>query len=344
MASVTSAMPAGALGGVGDPHGGRVDVDAVGDQPRPQPPVRQQGPRRARLPVPERAHGVEEVGTEREAGVRRAHDLVVRRLGVAGAGHRSRSGDQLDRVERARQLGSERHHAHVPRAEQLPQRAEVDRAEVGRVVRAAAGRCEERALEVHAEDARARRAGGPFNRVEQTRVAVQRPRDRRRQVGRHPGARQRAADRLERAWIDAHVRAEGAVDLEVDEAGRDHPGDGAVPGGEVAVARVGDDLLHPARADDQAGAPPALGQQHVADEGVLRAHWRIWAGETMDSNVPVRARDVLVRGAPGGTVRAPPAARQAGRAVSRATERARASRSEPGITSRLILPPAKGVR
>ena len=174
-----------ALGRIRDPHGGGMDVDAVGDQPRSQPPVGQQRAGRAGLPVPERAHGVEEVRAEREAGVGGAHDVVVRRLGVARAGDRPRAGDLLDRVEGARQLGRERHHAHPPGAQQLPQHAEVDGPEVGRVVGAAARRREEGALEVHAEDAGAGRGGGSLDGLEQARVALQRPRDRGREVGRH---------------------------------------------------------------------------------------------------------------------------------------------------------------
>jgi hypothetical protein len=235
--------------------------------------------------VAERAHGVEEVRAEGEPGVGRAHELVVGRLGVARAGDRPRAGDQLDRLERARELGRERHDPHAPGAQELLEHAAVDRPQVLGVVGAVAGGGEEGALEMDAEDARPRGVAGLLERLEQPCVALQRPRDRGGEIRRHPGARQLAADRLERARIDPDVGPEGAVHLEVDEARGDQSPDGPPLGGQVAVAGVERDRLDAAVADDDARAPPALRQQHLSDERERRGHDRIWGGGTIDSNV-----------------------------------------------------------
>ena len=154
MASVISTVrPVPGVPG-GHPHHGRVQVHQVGDQLDGHPLVVQQRADRAGLAVVQRAHPVEQVGGDRRARVDRGHDLGQRGVGVPDRGDGALADQPADRVHGVGQLGGQGDHPHraLARVEQGLHRRAVRRTQDGRVVRAAAGRRQERALQVDAAE------------------------------------------------------------------------------------------------------------------------------------------------------------------------------------------------
>ena len=111
----------------------------------------------ARVAVSERPHRVEEVRDGERAAVERSVGFLCGRVGVpAGNGDAARE-QQVDQLERAGKLGCERDEANGSRVEQPLEHVGVRVEPAFEKVRAHARRGEERALDVHAEDARAAR-------------------------------------------------------------------------------------------------------------------------------------------------------------------------------------------
>jgi hypothetical protein len=209
---------------------GRVDVVEVGNQPAGQAGVGERLPGDARLAVVQAALGVEDVGDHARARLGGGRDLLGERVGVPHRHQHAGAGQALGRLDRALPLRRQRDQGEDLRAglhEPVdPLGGGVD--QVAGVVRTSPARREERALQVHAQQAA---AAGP---LAGRRLRGSRPGHRRRQVGDrradeggerrgHAGGGQPAQDALPARLVRVHqVDAEGAVELEIDQPGSEH--------------------------------------------------------------------------------------------------------------------------
>ena len=201
----------------------RVDVDAVGDQPDPGPPVGQRHAGQAGLAVVQRPHGVEQV---RHVG----HARVERGLGLGGGGGRVAGGhphapvdEGAHDVEGARQLGGQGHQRHAGVGRPALAGDEVDHggAQVGGIVGATplgrgtgprgAGRAAPRPPG-RRRPASAAQGPGPGGR---------RGGDHRREPGRDAPSREGGRHLAQPFGLGRQVDADRSVALQVDEPGRD---------------------------------------------------------------------------------------------------------------------------
>ena len=137
-----------------------------------------------------------------------------------------RSAQPADELDRAGQLGRDRHQPEPVEERLERRRRDVGRdLQVGRVVGAATGSGEERALQVEPERLGAVGRGVRRPVADAIRRSRRAPIERRRHGGRqergHPVSQQAAGHPVERGAIAHRVVAAPAVDVDVDEAGAD---------------------------------------------------------------------------------------------------------------------------
>ena len=130
-----------------------IEVDAVDDRLDDDVGAHQRGADDSRVAVTERPHRVEDVGDRAHAAVERRVGLGRRRVAVPERDRDAARVEQVDQLERARELGRERHQPHGTCREQALEQRRIGVAPRRQAVRAEAPRGEERALEVDAEDA-----------------------------------------------------------------------------------------------------------------------------------------------------------------------------------------------
>jgi predicted RNA polymerase sigma factor len=134
-----------------------VQVRPVGDRLTGDPPVGggvEQRARRARLPVVQRAHAVEQVGRVAGTGVDGGRGDLGGRVGVADSRDHAGRHRGTDQLGRPGQLGRDRDHAQVPaggRAQPF-EGGQVRVDQVPGILGAAPGRRQERPLQVNAVD------------------------------------------------------------------------------------------------------------------------------------------------------------------------------------------------
>ncbi len=242
------------------------DVLQVGDHPDGQPGVGQGGPGGAGLAVPERALRVEDVRDHAGAGVGGGVHLRGGRRGVPDRDEHPGGREPGDRLEGVPALGGEGHDRRRRPPEQdverLRRRVAHERGIVGPVV---VGR-QEGALDVGPEDARAVHvlARGGLDVEQRRREPGRRRRDEGRGERGHRAAQQGGPDRppVVRPRL-GEVDAVGAVDLQVEEPGReDAVGQHDLGGGPAA------DVL----AGEGHGADPVALQGDDARAGQAAAH------------------------------------------------------------------------
>ena len=217
-ASVTSATRPAAARQTSD--GGRgSEMDPVEDDLDEDVVAHERGADDPGLAVIERPHRVEEMRDHARAAVERRGRLLRRRVAVPARDGDAARDEVVDQLERAGQLRRQRHHPHRPRGEQPLEQRSVGIAPAVRRMRAEPPRREERPLEVHAEDARARpdHAGTSASAASKS---VLRRRDQRRQERRHARLEQRLAGLAVTVAVRLEeVDAAETVHLHVDEAG-----------------------------------------------------------------------------------------------------------------------------
>jgi hypothetical protein len=125
-------------------------VDAVGDHADPHARVGERDPGQPGLAVAERDHGVEQVGDVADAGVEGGPGLGRGGRRVAGGHDDPRPGQRAHEVERAGQLGRQRHEGDTLGPTLLGGQRRVRRHQPVHRVGAPALGGEERALEVQA--------------------------------------------------------------------------------------------------------------------------------------------------------------------------------------------------
>ena len=202
----------------------RVHVHPVGDQRRGHTGVRQRERGHAEVPVVDPAHPVEQVGDQAGPGGHHRVELALRRPGVADAHQHAPLHQQLRRGHCLRLLRTQRHHGHMVGKRCQP--VELHRHDPRRIV-GARGSPEEWPLQVHPGDRRAafrrpvhRRPDAGQRRV----VAGEGHRHQRRAPGGDALGQQQGVQPLPVRPVGAgHVHVVDPVDLEVDEAGREHP-------------------------------------------------------------------------------------------------------------------------
>ena len=192
--------------------------------------------------------------------------LLPRRLAVADGDDDASRNQCADEIERAGQLRGERDHRDARARAPGSRRVEVGGAERRWIVRAVAGWCDERALDVPAERDRAEVA---FRRSRAPRGArpghdlVARADEGRQERG-DAEPRQRRTDAPERLGVVGEVVAGGAVDLQVDEPGRHEEPGGIEPASADDVSRSLAALTR-ASAATPAGGPGTPGLRHRLD-------------------------------------------------------------------------------
>ena len=270
-----------------------MDVVAVGDQPAGEPVVHERGPGHTGVPVVQRALRVVEVGDQGGPDVGRGVHLLLRGVAVPHRDADPRRDEAGDGVQGPRTLGRQRD------VQQDAARAGVQESVHGvggRVdeqvlaVGATAARGQERPLEVDPEGPGGPGPGGetrlqdgePPQGVSQLR---QRRGDDRRDEARHPGAGQGAGHLRPLLVVGVgEVHAEAAVDLGVDEPGRqdavgqrDLGGSGRPPGPDPGDAVT----LHldPARSQ-------VVGSGEHAGRADQEGHRTLLLGDGLATSVP----------------------------------------------------------
>jgi hypothetical protein len=132
--------------------------------------VGESGPRQARLPVVERAHGVEEVRHARRPVVEGFVGDLERRRRVPERDHHPASGRRLHERARAVELGGERDHAHRSQVQELGEQRDVRRDHVSRCVGPPLVHAQEGTFEVDAEHLRP--AGVRVDRLRERRQGI----------------------------------------------------------------------------------------------------------------------------------------------------------------------------
>ena len=195
-----------------------MDVQPVHDEADRDPVVDERGTREAGLAVVERRHGIEEVGHGADPRIEAGDRFVEGRRAVARGHDDAVRDERADDVERAGQLGGERHHPDAGAGRPVAYQLDVREQQPRRVMGAAPGGSDERALHVPAEGVCAC-------------VAVWRPAcenllgaldggQRRAHEGRkerrHAERHERGADAPERVGRFGQIEPAGAVDLQIE--------------------------------------------------------------------------------------------------------------------------------
>ena len=204
-----------------DAHRQRIDVDPVADQSCDKAVIGERRADRARRPVAERRHGIEQMGHRRRTGALRVGHASGIGVGVPNRDRHAFTDELLDDVESTGQLRRDRDHddARVPRPA-LDQRRRR-RLEPAFRVRAAARRSEHRTFEVEPDRDRSPTAGAgsPVSR-KSGRPPAGRARDDRRHERGDAVADEFGTELDDAVRLLGDVDPVGTVDLGVDEAGR----------------------------------------------------------------------------------------------------------------------------
>ena len=138
------------------PHDVGVEVDAVDDRLHDDVRADERGADDAGVAMSQRSHRVEDMRDGANAAIEGGMGLGRGRVRVPERDDDSPRLEDVDELERPRELGRERHDPHRPGVEEPLEQSQVGIAAIAGGMRAEPARGEERALEVRPEHARAR--------------------------------------------------------------------------------------------------------------------------------------------------------------------------------------------